>query len=199
MGDRVAAAAATVGYLGAGTVEFLRTAEGELYFMELNARLQVEHPVTEMRYGDLDLVEAQLRVACGEALPESWPGSSPAGHAIEFRINAEDPDDGFRPSPGVVTAMHVPDRDDVVEVRWDSGLREGSRVPPHYDSMIGKLIVRGPDRAGALAGAARVLADVRIDGVATTVGLHRRILDHDPFREGRMDVRSLDRWLEAGL
>jgi acetyl-CoA carboxylase biotin carboxylase subunit len=187
-GARVAKAAVALGYRNAGTVEFLRDRDGRLYFMEMNTRLQVEHPVTEMVTG-VDLVEAQLRIAANRPL---WLGQDQIesrGHAVELRINAEDPDRGFRPDPGELTAFEPPPAELAgCRVRWDSAVRSGYRIPPHYDSMIGKLIVHGPDRATAIAGAVEALRVLRVEGVATTRDLHLRILQHDTFRSGEYDV-----------
>jgi len=188
IGNRVASALATSGYVNAGTVEFLQDPEGALYFMEVNARLQVEHPVTEMISG-VDLVEQQLRVAANEMLSFSQDDLRLSGHAIEFRINAEDVDDGFRPDPGIISGLSVPNGR--AEVRWDSAVREGYRIPPWYDSMIGKLIVHAKTRDAALDRAARALASLRIEGVKTTVELHRRILQDAAFRAGSYDLNRL--------
>jgi acetyl-CoA carboxylase biotin carboxylase subunit len=190
LGDRVARAAAGFGYRNAGTVEFLRSPEGDLYFMEMNTRLQVEHPVTEMVTG-VDLVREQLRVAARHPLDPTIGGKEPHGHAIEFRINAEDPSAGFRPDPGEITAFEPPRGMDGVRVRWDSAIRAGYRIPPHYDSMIGKLIVYGVDRSEALEAARRALDSMRIEGVATTISLHRRILDDPSFIRGEYDLNFL--------
>ena len=196
MGDRVAGAVATFGYRSAGTLEFLRTPGGDFYFMEMNTRLQVEHPVTEMVTG-VDLVVEQIRIAALHRLSLQPEAAEPRGHAIEFRINAEDPDAGFRPDPGTITAF-VPPAACLpgVRVRWDSAIQPGYRIPPHYDSMVGKLIVHGPDRETALRGAREALASIRIEGVRTTLPLHQRILDHPDFRRGEYDVGFLAR---AGL
>jgi acetyl-CoA carboxylase biotin carboxylase subunit len=191
MGDRVARAAAAIGYRNAGTVEFLRSPDGDLYFMEMNTRLQVEHPVTEMVTG-VDLVREQLRVAARHALDPSLAGIEPNGHAVELRINAEDPSAGFRPDPGEITAFSPPKVDlDGASVRWDSAIRAGYRIPPHYDSMIGKLIVHGADRSAALEAARQALDSMTIEGVATTVSLHRRILEDPSFIRGEYDVNFL--------
>jgi acetyl-CoA carboxylase biotin carboxylase subunit len=187
-GERVATAAVALGYRNAGTVEFLRDRDGSLYFMEMNTRLQVEHPVTEMVTG-IDLVEAQLRIAANQPLWFRQDEIRFAGHAVELRINAEDPDREFRPDPGMLTAFEAPPEEIAgCRVRWDSAVRNGYRIPPHYDSMIGKLIVHGPDRETAIDGAAAALRALRIEGVATTRSLHLRILDHERFRSGAYDV-----------
>jgi len=175
-------------YEGAGTVEMLLDESGELFFMEMNTRLQVEHPVTEAITG-LDLVEWQLRIAANEPLTLSADDVTVAGHAIECRINAEDPDQGFRPSPGQVTALSFPEAD---HVRVDTHLRAGDRIPPHYDSLIAKLIVHGPDRKTAIDRLREVLRAVRVEGVVTNVALHRRIVDWDGFVTGRYDINSLE-------
>ncbi len=188
VGSRVALALATSGYVNAGTVEFLQDSSGTLYFMEVNARLQVEHPVTEMISG-VDLVEQQIRVAANEALSFGQEDVRLAGHAIEFRINAEDVDAGFRPDPGVIAAFGAPNGFD--GVRWDSAVREGYRIPPWYDSMIGKLIVHANTRTAALENAGRALDALTIEGVKTTIGLHRRILDDPAFRSGRYGLNRL--------
>jgi acetyl-CoA carboxylase biotin carboxylase subunit len=184
--------AAGVGYLGAGTVEFIFDSERrEFYFIEMNTRIQVEHPVTEMLTG-LDLVREQLRVAGGAAL--SFAGATPPtrGHAIEFRINAEDPDKNFRPSPGVVRSWRPPTLPDI---RLDSHVYEGYAIPPYYDSLLGKLIVHGRDRADAIARAQSALDGFQATGVATTIPFHRRTLGHKDFIENRVHTR----WVESDL
>jgi acetyl-CoA carboxylase biotin carboxylase subunit len=197
LGRRVAAAVAALGYRSVGTLEFLRAPEGAMYFMEMNTRLQVEHPVTEMVTG-LDLVALQLRIAANQRLGLTQDGVRARGHAIELRINAEDPAAGFRPDPGAVTSMTAPPAElDGVRVRWDSALRPGYRIPPHYDSLVGKLIVHGADRATAVAGARAALDALRIDGVRTTIGLHRRLLSAEPFVRGTYDLATLGRVLEG--
>jgi acetyl-CoA carboxylase biotin carboxylase subunit len=196
LGERVASAAAGFGYVNAGTVEFLRTPEGEYYFMEMNTRLQVEHPVTEMVTG-VDLVEQQIRIAARNPLTLEGGTLEPNGHAIEFRINAEDPSAGFRPDPGEIVEFSLPRVDrNGVSVRWDSAIRAGYRIPPHYDSMIGKLIVHGPDRSAALEASREALDSLRVGGVRTTIGLHRQILDDPAFCAGEYDVDFL---VEKGL
>ncbi|NIM01335.1 MAG: acetyl-CoA carboxylase biotin carboxylase subunit [Acidobacteria bacterium] len=188
VGDHVARALASSGYVNAGTVEFLQEPGGALYFMEVNARLQVEHPVTEMITG-VDLVEQQIRVAANEPLAITQDELRFQGHAIEFRINAEDVDAGFRPDPGVISRFIAPNGS--AGVRWDSAVREGYRIPPWYDSMIGKLIVHAATRDAALERGASALDSLVIEGVRTTVALHRRILDDDAFRAGRYDLNRL--------
>jgi acetyl-CoA carboxylase biotin carboxylase subunit len=176
------------GYRNAGTVEMLLDRDGKLWFMEMNTRLQVEHPVTEQITG-VDLVEWQLRVAANESLPQA-PAVS--GHAIECRLNAEDPDDNFRPSPGVVAALELPEGEGI---RVDTHLRSGDRIPPNYDSMVCKLVATGPDRATAIERMRTALEHVRIDGVKTNIALHRRILRWDAFTSGAYDTTSLEAWM----
>ena len=192
LGARVCRAVRLLGYHSAGTVEFLRTADERFYFMEMNTRLQVEHPVTEMLTG-VDIVAEQLRVAAGEPLKLQQKQIAFEGHAIEFRINAEDPDQGFRPAPGLLSGFRPPPAEvDGVRVRWDSAVREGYRIPPHYDSMIGKLIVHGADRNAAIAGARVALRRLRVEGVPTTVPLHLRLLEDPGFLAGSYDVDHLE-------
>ena len=191
LGPKVAQAVARFGYRNAGTVEFLRDPEGRFYFMEMNTRLQVEHPVTEMITG-VDLVVAQLRVAANEPLALVQDEVPFEGHAIEFRINAEDPDQDFRPDPGEIRSFEPAEVDlDGVRVRWDSAIRPGYRIPPHYDSLVGKLIVHAPDREVALRGAEQALETLRVGGIHTTIGFHRRLLACDAFRAGRYDIDFL--------
>ncbi len=189
MGKRVADAVAALGYSGAGTVEFLRDARsGELYFIEMNTRLQVEHPVTEEITG-IDLVEAQLRIAAGEKLWLKQEDLAIRGHAIEVRLNAEDPDRGFRPTPGVVEALSVPvGPRGVGRVRMDAAVEPGSRISPYYDSMIGKLITWGPDRAAAIATMRDALGALEVRGVTTTASLHQTILAAPDFAQGDLRV-----------
>ena len=183
-GARVATAVASLGYRNAGTVEFLREPGGELYFMELNTRLQVEHPVTEMITG-VDIVRQQLLIAAGHRLELKQEEISFTGHAVELRINAENPLDGFRPDPGTISSFKPPTGKGV---RWDSAIREGYRIPPHYDSMVGKLIVHGKDRKGTLKGAVKALDSMEVGGVHTTIALQRSILEHPVFVKGEYDV-----------
>ncbi len=191
IGARVAAAVAAIGYRNAGTLEFLREESGRLYFMEMNTRLQVEHPVTEAVTG-LDLVVEQFRIAALHPLSFAQEGVRATGHAVEFRINAEDPDHGFRPDPGTIRRFLPPSTSRPgCSVRWDSAIEEGYRIPPHYDSLIGKLIVHGPDRGAALEAAAEALGTLRIEGVATTIPLHLRILEDPAFRAGTYDIAFL--------
>jgi acetyl-CoA carboxylase biotin carboxylase subunit len=193
LGRRVASAVAGFGYRNAGTVEFLRDAEGNFYFMEMNTRLQVEHPVTEMITG-VDLVAEQLKIAANRPLSMGQDDISFSGQAMEFRINAEDPVRGFQPDPGLISGFSPPTASlDDVSLRWDSAIGEGYRIPPHYDSLIGKLIVHGRDRAAVLQGAELALSSLRIDGVCSTIPFHLRLLAHADFREARYDIDFLDR------
>ena len=190
MGGIVARAMADMGYRGAGTIEFLYE-DGRFYFIEMNTRLQVEHPVTEMITG-LDLVREQIRIASGKPLSLRQEDVQFRGHAIEVRINAEDPKT-FAPSPGQVGRYHVPGG---LNVRVDSGLYAGYRIPPYYDSMIAKLIVSGNSRAGALRRLHRALEEFVIEGVKTTIPLHQALL-HDPeFQAGEYTIKWLEQWLE---
>ncbi len=183
------------GYRGAGTVEMLLDQEGKLWFMEMNTRLQVEHPVTEQITG-LDLVELQLRVAANAPLPITQDDVTVRGHAIEVRINAEDPARGFAPSPGTITRLELPEGEGI---RVDTHLRSGDAIPPFYDSMIAKLIVHAPDRDAALARMRDALAATRIEGVTTNLALHERILGWDAFLAGTYDTTSLETELMPAL
>ena len=183
--------AASIDYRGAGTVEFLY-ADGNFYFIEMNARLQVEHPVTELVSG-VDIVEAQLRIASGGGIGFKQDEICFNGHAIEARINAEDPDT-FTPSPGRITLYHPPGGPGV---RVDSHMFQGATVPPFYDSLIAKLIVHADDRAGAIARLDRALGEYAIDGVSTNVPLQRRILASEDFIQSEIDVVWLERWLKT--
>jgi len=198
LGGRAAAAAASFGYLGAGTLEFLRDASGRLVFMEMNTRLQVEHPVTELCTG-VDLVRRQIEIAANRPLALAQEAIALSGHAIELRINAEDPDAGFAPDPSLVTAVSIPSSSRPgVTVRWDGGVAAGFRIPPHYDSLVGKLIVHAADRASAIEAAREALSGLRLDGIKTTIPLHRRILDDPDFVAGTYDVSFLERKALAG-
>ncbi|MFZ9012438.1 MAG: acetyl-CoA carboxylase biotin carboxylase subunit [Alphaproteobacteria bacterium] len=183
--------AASIDYRGAGTVEFLY-ADGNFYFIEMNARLQVEHPVTELVSG-VDIVEAQLRIASGGGIGFKQDEIRFNGHAIEARINAEDPDT-FTPSPGRITLYHPPGGPGV---RVDSHMFQGATVPPFYDSLIAKLIVHADDRPGAIARLDRALGEYAIDGVSTNLPLQRRILASEDFIQSEIDVVWLERWLKT--
>ena len=189
MGGVVANAMAEMGYRGAGTIEFLYE-DGHFYFIEMNTRLQVEHPVTEAITG-LDLVREQIRIADGHGLTLRQEDVHFRGHAIECRINAENPRT-FAPSPGLVRQFHAPGG---MNVRVDSGLYAGYRIPPYYDSMIAKLIVHGHTREGALRRLRRALEEFVIDGVATTIPLHQALLDDPDFQKGDYTIKWLEQWL----
>ncbi|MGE4429511.1 MAG: acetyl-CoA carboxylase biotin carboxylase subunit [Sphingobium sp.] len=189
MGGIVAKAMADMGYRGAGTIEFLWE-NGEFYFIEMNTRLQVEHPVTEMITG-VDLVREQIRIAEGKPLSVAQEELRFTGHAIECRINAEDPRT-FAPSPGTVASYHVPGG---MHVRVDSGLYQGYKVPPYYDSMIGKLIVYGRTREGCIMRLRRALEEYVIEGMKTTIPLHQKLLDDPDFQNGDYTIKWLEDWL----
>jgi acetyl-CoA carboxylase biotin carboxylase subunit len=176
------------GYRNVGTVEMLLDATGRLWFMEMNTRLQVEHAVTEAVTG-IDLVECQLRIAANERLRDFMPATEVVGHAVECRINAEDPDNDFRPSPGLVVGLKWPSGPGI---RVDTHLHEGDRISPHYDSMIGKVIVTGADRAECLARLGKALSETVIEGVTTNVSLHQRILGWETFKSGIYNTQSLE-------
>ena len=190
MGNAAIALCKKVSYVGAGTVEFLVDEDQSYYFMEMNTRIQVEHPVTEMVTG-VDLVKQQIRMAAGERLPHQDRILRLRGHAIECRINAEDPET-FVPSPGRISAFHQPGG---VGVRVDSAAHADCVIPPYYDSLVAKLIAHGCDRAEAMARMQRALDMFVIEGIKTTVPLHRRILADKDFREGRLSTRFMDRYL----
>ena len=193
-GERAAQAAASIGYVGAGTIEFLRDDEGVLRFMEMNARLQVEHPISELRSG-VDLVEQQLRVAAHQPLSISQADLKLEGCAIELRLNAEDPDQGFRPSPGTIEALTWPAGEGI---RVDTHVEEGYTVPPHYDSLVAKLIAYAPDRPTAISRLEAALAEMKIEGIATTASLHQRILADAAFRRGDYDTRAIPGFAQEG-
>jgi len=196
MGEAAVAVTKAAGYVGAGTVEFLLDDKKRFYFMEMNTRIQVEHPVTEELYG-LDLVREQICVAAG--MPLSFPPAAerkPNGHVIEFRINAEDPDREFMSSPGKITSMILPGGPGV---RVDTHVYVGYTVPPYYDSLVAKLIVKAPTRNDALARAARALAEFEIEGIKTTIPFHRRIITDPNFRSGAIDTKYVERMLSQAL
>jgi acetyl/propionyl-CoA carboxylase alpha subunit len=195
MGAAAVRAAAAVGYVGAGTVECLVTDQRDFYFLEMNTRLQVEHPVTELVTG-LDLVELQLRVAAGEPLPFVQGDVALRGHAIEARICAEEPGRGFAPATGRVKSLDLPGGPGV---RLDSALHPGLEVTVHYDSMLAKLIVHAPTRAQAVERMLRALAETRIVGVANNVAFLRRVVGCEAFRSGRYHTKTIERGLETLL
>jgi acetyl-CoA carboxylase biotin carboxylase subunit len=189
MGDRVVEACRAVGYRSAGTLEFLYQ-DGEFYFIEMNTRIQVEHPVTELITG-IDLVKAQLLIAAGERLPYVQSDIQIRGHAIECRINAEDAKT-FMPSPGPIRLWHAPGGPGV---RVDSHIYSGYNVPPHYDSLIGKVITHGETRDAAIARMRNALAEMVIEGIKTNVALHQEIFNHAAFQKGGTDIHYLERRL----
>jgi acetyl-CoA carboxylase biotin carboxylase subunit len=181
-------------YSNAATVEFIVDKDGNYYFIEVNARIQVEHPVTEMVTG-IDLIKWQIRIASGEPLDITQDDVKHSGAAIECRINAEDPRRNFQPSPGRIDRLIAPGG---FGVRFDSHAHSGYVVPPYYDSMIAKLIVHQPTRKEAIACMQRALAELRVDGIATTAPLHRDILSHTAFVEGRIDTTFVERTFTDG-
>jgi len=187
--SRAVRAVVSAGYENVGTLEFLVDADGNFYFIEINCRIQVEHPVTEMLTG-IDLVATQIRIAAGEPLGFSQADVATRGHAIEFRINAEDPDEEFRPSAGVIERYLPPGGP---WVRMDSHLFAGYEVPPFYDSLLGKLIVWGPTREAAIARSRVALAELLIEGIVTNIPIHQALLASEAFLEGKMTTNLLDR------
>ena len=177
------------GYEGAGTLEFLLDGDGNFYFIEINCRIQVEHPVTEMLTG-VDLIAEQIRVASGERLSLRQGEISIRGHAIEFRVNAEDPSDNFAPQAGAVDSLNLPGGPGV---RVDTHLYPGYEVPPYYDSLLAKLIVWGETRDVALARSRRALAEFEVGGLRTNIVFHRAIVDNDAFLQARVSTNLLDR------
>ena len=193
MGEAAVRLAKAVGYVTAGTVEFLLGADGNFYFMEMNTRIQVEHPVTEMVTG-IDLLREQIQTAAGEPLSFTQEDVCLTGHSIEVRINAEDAHRDFAPCPGTIEFYGVPGGPGV---RVDSHAYAGYSIPPFYDSMIGKLIVHAPNREQAIIRARRALSEYLIHGVTTTVEFAATLLDMEPFRSGQYDTGTLERWMEA--
>ena len=189
MGQAAVAAAEAVGYRGAGTCEFLLAADGSFYFLEMNTRIQVEHPVTEEVYG-VDLVREQLRIARGLPMSIGTEPLVPRGWAIECRITSEDPGNNLLPSSGTIRWMRAPSGPGV---RWESGVESGSEVTLYYDSMLAKLIVRGPDRLRTIEAARRALDELVIVGVSTNVPFHRRLLSDPDFVAGNIDIQFLER------
>ena len=188
MGEAAVAAARAVDYRNAGTVEFLYQ-EGSFYFLEMNTRIQVEHPVTELVTG-VDLVQWQLRIAGGERLDLVQEDITWTGHAIECRITSEDPDSNFMPSSGRIELLHIPSGPGV---RWDGGIQEGDQVSLYYDPMLAKLIVHAPSRDLAIERMLRALRELRVVGVETSAPFHRRVLTEPDFRAGDIDIRYLER------
>ncbi|MBM4003054.1 MAG: acetyl-CoA carboxylase biotin carboxylase subunit [Planctomycetes bacterium] len=178
-------------YTNAGTVEFIVDQQDNFYFIEVNARIQVEHPVSEMVTG-VDLIKSQIRVAAGEPLPFKQKDIRASGHAIECRINAENPQRGFQPCPGSINRIFIPGGKGV---RFDSHVHAGYVVPPFYDSMIGKLIVHQPTRAEAIACMLRALDELRVEGIATTAPFLKEVLRHANFASGTMDTKFVERTL----
>jgi acetyl-CoA carboxylase biotin carboxylase subunit len=186
MGESAILGAKAVNYEGAGTIEFLLDKHKNFYFMEMNTRIQVEHPVTETVY-KVDLVRQQILVAAGEKI-ETLP-QKPVGHSIEFRINAEDPENGFRPSPGKIQSLHFPGG---YGVRIDSHVYQSYTIPPYYDSLIAKLIVWGKDRKDAIVRGKRALEEFTIEGIKTTIPFHLQVLKDDRFLSGNFDTHFLE-------
>jgi acetyl-CoA carboxylase biotin carboxylase subunit len=193
MGEAAVRLARAAGYVNAGTCEFLLAADGSFYFLEMNTRLQVEHPVTEL-VTDTDIVQWQLRIAAGEALPFRQRDIAPRGWAIECRITSEDPANGFLPSTGLIEYLHVPGGPGV---RWDGGVETGSTIGLHYDPLLAKLIVWGEDRPQAIARMHRALLELLVDGVETSRDFHLRVMEDDEFRRGEIDIGWLERRLDS--
>lgn len=194
MGEYAALAAKSVGYVGAGTVEFIVSPAGEFYFMEMNTRIQVEHGVTELVTG-IDLVEEQIRVASGLPLSFTQKDITVHGHAMECRINAEIPEQNFMPSPGTVTKLHLPGGNGV---RVDTALYTGYTVPSMYDSMIAKVLVHGADRDAAIARMRAALDETVIAGIDTNLSFQYRLMDTEAFRIGKADTGFVEQFVSGG-
>lgn len=189
MGVAATRAVRAVDYRNAGTIEFLLDERGDFYFMEMNTRVQVEHPVTEM-VTDTDIIKEQLRIASGEPIScANRAPFTPSGHAIEMRINAEDPEHGFRPCPGTITKFKLPGGPGV---RVETYIEEGSKISPYYDSLVAKLVCHGQDRAEAIARAKRALGEFQIEGIATTIAFHERVMEDDVFLAGEANTAFIE-------
>jgi acetyl-CoA carboxylase, biotin carboxylase subunit len=195
MGETAVRAAKAAGYFNAGTCEFLLDRDGKFYFLEMNTRLQVEHPVTELVTG-IDLVQWQIRVAAGEALPFKQEEIVPRGWAIECRITSEDPSNGFLPSTGRISYLHLPSGPGV---RWDGGIEIGSEVGLFYDPMLAKLIVHAPTREAAIDRMHRALLELTIEGVESSRDFHLRVMEDADFRAGAIEIQWLERRLDSLL
>lgn len=191
MGEAAIKGASSINYEGAGTIEFLVDKHKNFYFMEMNTRIQVEHPVSEMVY-DVDLLRQQILVAMGEHV--DTPPGNPQGHAIEFRINAEDPENNFRPSPGRIESLHYPGG---FGVRVDSHIYQGYSIPPFYDSLIAKLIVWGKNREFAINRAKRALEEFTVEGIKTTIPFHLQVLNNEHFISGNFDTSFVEKFLKV--
>jgi len=189
LAERAIKAVVAAGYENVGTLEFLVDNDGNAYFIEINCRIQVEHPLTEMLTG-IDLVALQIRIASGEPLGFTQQDVPQRGHAIEFRINAEDPAHEFRPGSGTIERINVPGGPGV---RFDSHAYSGYEVPPYYDSLLGKLIVWGPTREAAIARGRAALSELVLEGVVTNIAIHRALLSSEPFLDGKFTTNLLDR------
>ncbi|MBF0532449.1 MAG: acetyl-CoA carboxylase biotin carboxylase subunit [Candidatus Omnitrophica bacterium] len=194
MGEIAVKAAQAVEYRGVGTIEFLLDASGEFYFMEMNTRIQVEHPVTEMVTG-IDLVKEQIKIAAGEKLSLTQPEVVLRGAAIECRVNAEDPEQNFMPCPGEIKELNLPGG---FGVRVDTHIYPGYRISPYYDSMVAKLIAFGPNRAVAIATMQRALSEFYVNPIKTTIGLHQKILSHAVFLQGKATTHFIDKYMKNG-
>ncbi len=190
IGDIAVKGALSIGYYSAGTLEFLMDQDGNFYFMEMNTRIQVEHPVTEWVTGE-DLVKLQILVAMGERLPIKQEDVKIKGHAIEVRINAEDPERGFIPNPGKITLLHLPGGPGV---RVDTHIYQGYSIPPYYDSLIAKIIVHDKDRPSAIARLRRALEETVIDGIRTTIPFFLKLIENEDFVKGNLDTHFLERF-----
>jgi acetyl-CoA carboxylase biotin carboxylase subunit len=189
LAERAIRAVVAAGYENVGTLEFLVDGDGNAYFIEINCRIQVEHPVTEMLTG-IDLVATQIRIAAGEPLGLTQADIPQSGHAIEFRINAEDPEHDFRPGAGTIERFNAPGGPGV---RFDTHAYAGYEVPPYYDSLLGKLVVWGQTRAEAIARGRAALSELVVEGVVTNTAIHRALLESEPFLDGKFTTNLLDR------
>lgn len=198
MSETIIAAMKKLGYFSAGTLEFLLSPDQNLYFMEMNTRIQVEHPVTELIYG-VDIVEWQVRIACGEKLTLKQEELKPTGAAIECRINAEDAKTQFSPSPGTINALTLPPHTILGPIRIDTHIDKGSVISPYYDSMVAKIIAHGSSRTDALEKLKTALGNFTIDGITTTIDFHKAILNNKEFVEGNYDCSFISRYQQSLL
>ncbi|MFT5289662.1 MAG: acetyl-CoA carboxylase biotin carboxylase subunit [Planctomycetota bacterium] len=197
LGESAVRAALEIGYSNAGTIEFLRDADGSMYFMEMNTRLQVEHPVSEMVTG-VDIAKCMLEVAANRPLAFSQGDIEMRGHSIECRINAEDPSADFRPSPGTLTTFHIPQDCGPGSVRIDTHMQAGDTVSPHYDSLVAKVIVHADTRAEAIETMRLALSGADVTGIETTIPLHLAVLASGEFQSGEYDTATIPGWPKAG-